>query len=145
MYIQQVNSSFNKNTYNQRNEVSFSATLTQAAKAVREANNICDGRRSFLTNIIESLQQIIDLYVKKMQTSSEITYKLGEKNPVPDALKNPRARVAWMNLDNYLNNSGFKCSPKSTCGCGEGIARGEFAKDLFKGMNVENPDVLILK
>lgn len=127
----------------QSSMVAFKATPNQILKAVSESNVICNGKKNFLGSIGEFFNDLQEVMKKLPDSPKEFVYKLGQKNDIPESLGNTDVNgLTLLKLDDVLNTNPFKCSPTSTCACGTGKTRGEFAKDLFEKIGVEEPDVI---
>lgn len=66
-----------------------------------------------------------------------------QNNEIPESLK--KAEVDGLSLeklDEALNEGAFKCSPISSCACGAGQSKGEFAKTLLEIIGLKDPDTI---
>lgn len=142
--------------------VSFTATLPEIREAMDTTQNkhFCAGKRGFVDALVKFFEGVqAEMGKMKDAVVAKLDYKLGQKNNIPEALKDvkidsPLKDIPLMKgaqtleeVDNVLATAQFKCSPTSTCGCGKNIPLGEYiGKGVFGDiLGVKNkPEVIEL-
>jgi len=144
MKVQNGKQSYVNKIQTRRNQVSFQATPVQILNKLDTAR-LCPGKKAFLGSIADFFGGLQSKIAEVADNSIEYVYTLGKKNVIPEQLK--ELEVGGMTLqkmDDALNTNPFKCSPKATCGCGNGMTRGDLAKRLLEFIGAENPDVITI-
>jgi hypothetical protein len=137
---------------NQAQNVSFKATLSEITDSFEKSDKLCEGKKTFIRQLLAFLSDIQDQMKEKVQQGKNIpahfNFKLGEMNQIPPALKKLNVEGAGLDvLDKKLNDTSFSCGPESDCSCGKGQSLGEFLSKTILGkiLKVPNPDVIELK
>lgn len=141
MKIQNRTESYYNSNPNNR-QVTFKATPAQILTKLETAK-ICPGKTNFLKNIAGFFGELQENLSKITDSPKEFIYKLGEKNELPETIKNVElGGITLAKVDDVLNSNPFKCSPTSTCGCGNGMTKGELTKKLLETIGLEEPEVI---
>jgi len=125
-----------------KNHVSFGATPKQILD-VLETARICPGKKGFLGQVAGFFDGLQGKMHQIAEAPAEYVYRLGQKNDVPEALaKTEVGGLTLRRLDDALNHNPFECKPGATCGCGGGMTKGNFAKQLLEIIGVNEPEVI---
>lgn len=125
-----------------QNSTSFTATPSEILNSLEKAR-LCPGKKMFLKSVADFFHSLQAGLAQLSNPPSNFVYRLGAANDIPQGLVEFSVNGKTLaQMDSFLTEGGFKCSPTSTCACGAGISRGELAKRLLAMIGVENPDVI---
>ena len=113
------------------NSQSFKATPAEIKAALKAGDKICPGKTGYLTNqFLPKLGLVTDTLT--LNLNSEIKSTANKKSPLG-------VLVSWLN-----ENSIFRCSDTSSCTCGQNMKNRDFLAQIFKKLDLNNPDKLEL-